>query len=73
MLFFCVYNRDHRKEFIRSKYEKKEFVLKTTNSSQSLLDDLRQAVLLSDISQLLRVFAEGADFTARLPNLVSSV
>lgn len=60
---------DHRKEFIRSKYEKKEFVLKTTNSSQSLLDDLRQAVLLSDISQLLRVFAEGADFTARLPNL----
>ncbi|XP_071855634.1 arf-GAP with SH3 domain, ANK repeat and PH domain-containing protein 2-like isoform X4 [Apostichopus japonicus] len=59
---------DYRKEYIRSKYEKKDFVLKTTNSSQSLLDDLRQAVLLFDISQLLRVFAEGVDFTARLPN-----
>lgn len=59
---------DHRKEYIRSKYERKEFVLKTTNSQQSLLDDLRQSVLLSDISQLLRVFAEGVDFTSRLPN-----
>ncbi|XP_063953645.1 arf-GAP with SH3 domain, ANK repeat and PH domain-containing protein 1-like isoform X5 [Lytechinus pictus] len=59
---------DARKEFIRAKYEKKKFVLKTAAQPSQLLFDLRQAVLLSEIIQVLRVFAEGVDLVAPLPN-----
>ncbi|XP_071490803.1 arf-GAP with SH3 domain, ANK repeat and PH domain-containing protein 1-like [Diadema antillarum] len=59
---------DVRKEFIRAKYEKKKFVLKTSANPTTLLFDLRQAVLLSEILQVLRVFAEGVDLTSPLPN-----
>ncbi|XP_038051345.1 arf-GAP with SH3 domain, ANK repeat and PH domain-containing protein 1-like isoform X3 [Patiria miniata] len=55
---------DERKQFIFAKYEKRKYVLKTSPSSSVMLQDLRQAVLLSDIGQLLRVFAEGVDLSA---------
>lgn len=59
---------DVRKEFIRAKYEKKKYVLMTSANPNTLLFDLRQAVLLSEIIQVLRVFAEGVDLTEPLPN-----
>ncbi|XP_030830125.1 arf-GAP with SH3 domain, ANK repeat and PH domain-containing protein 2 isoform X12 [Strongylocentrotus purpuratus] len=63
---------DTRKEFIRAKYEKKKFVLKTAAQPSQLLFDLRQAVLLSEIIQVLRVFAEGVDLVAPLPNVAGN-
>lgn len=63
---------DTRKEFIRAKYEKKKFVLKTAAQPSTLLFDLRQAVLLSEIIQVLRVFAEGVDLVAPLPNVAGN-
>ncbi|XP_022101449.1 arf-GAP with SH3 domain, ANK repeat and PH domain-containing protein 1-like isoform X3 [Acanthaster planci] len=55
---------DERKEFIFAKYERRKYVLKTSSSPSVMLQDLRQAVVLSDMDQLLRVFAEGVDLAA---------
>ncbi|XP_071804297.1 arf-GAP with SH3 domain, ANK repeat and PH domain-containing protein 1-like isoform X1 [Asterias amurensis] len=61
-----------RKEFIRAKYERRKYILKTSSSPSVMLQDLRQAILLSDISQLLRVSAEGVDLTASLSDTLNN-
>ena len=63
-------SREVRGEFIRAKYERRKYVLKTTSNPDTLVKDLLDAVLLSDTSLLLRVFAEGTDLSAVLPNQV---
>ncbi|XP_072029942.1 arf-GAP with SH3 domain, ANK repeat and PH domain-containing protein 2-like isoform X2 [Amphiura filiformis] len=58
---------EERREFIRAKYEQKKYVLRTTSNTDTLVKDLLQAVLLSEIGVLIKVFAEGTDLNAVLP------
>ena len=49
----------------------KRFVMRTCADDRDLRCDLEQAVVNADLSQLLQVWAEGADLTSILPSSVS--
>ncbi|XP_013401503.1 arf-GAP with SH3 domain, ANK repeat and PH domain-containing protein 2-like, partial [Lingula anatina] len=59
---------EERKEFIRAKYERHRYAIKTCLTMEDLKLDLKQAVLSADIYGLLQVFAEGQDLMAVLPD-----
>lgn len=47
--------------------------MRTCADDQDLRSDLEQAVINADLSQLLQVWAEGADLSCVLPSSVSNV
>jgi Arf-GAP with SH3 domain, ANK repeat and PH domain-containing protein len=57
---------EDRYDFIRAKYVAKRYIMRTCADECDLRSDLEQAVINADLSQLLQVWAEGADFTAPL-------
>lgn len=59
---------EERYDFIRAKYVAKRYIMRTCADETDLRVDLEQAVINADLSQLLQVWAEGADFTATLPS-----
>lgn len=59
---------EERYDFIRAKYVAKRYIMRTCADETDLRVDLEQAVVNADLSQLLQVWAEGADFTATLPS-----
>lgn len=59
---------EERYDFIRAKYVAKRYIMRTCADETDLRVDLEQAVINADLSQLLQVWAEGADFTAPLPS-----
>ncbi|KPU77055.1 uncharacterized protein Dana_GF11212, isoform B [Drosophila ananassae] len=59
---------EDRYEFIRAKYVAKRYVMRTCADDNDLRCDLEQAVVNADMSQLLQVWAEGADLTCCLPS-----
>lgn len=59
---------EERYDFIRAKYIAKRFVMRTCADDRDLRIDLEQAVYNADLSQLLQVWAEGADLTCVLPS-----
>lgn len=59
---------EERYDFIRAKYVAKRYIMRTCADESDLRVDLEQAVVNADLSQLLQVWAEGADFTAPLPS-----
>lgn len=63
-----LFNRDERYDFIRAKYVAKRYVIRTCNDDNDLRCDLEQAIINADMSQLLQVWAEGADLTCCLPS-----
>lgn len=60
--------REQRYDFIRAKYVAKRYVMRTCADENDLRCDLEQAIVNADISQLLQVWAEGADLTCCLPS-----
>lgn len=46
----------------------KRYVMRTCSDDQDLRADLEQAIVNADLSQLLQVWAEGADLTSSLPS-----
>lgn len=68
MICFCYYFREERYDFIRAKYVAKRYVMRTCADDNDLRCDLEQAVINADLSQLLQVWAEGADLTCSLPS-----
>lgn len=65
VICFC---REERYDFIRAKYVAKRYVMRTCSDDNDLRCDLEQAVVNADMSQLLQVWAEGADLTCCLPS-----
>ncbi|KAL5287747.1 ASAP1 family protein [Megaselia abdita] len=63
---------ERRYDFIRAKYVGKRFVMRTCADDNDLRIDLEQAILNADLSQLLQVWAEGADLTCVLPSSSTS-
>lgn len=59
---------EERYDFIRAKYVAKRYIMRTCADESDLRVDLEQAVINADLSQLLQVWAEGADFTVPLPS-----
>ncbi|EDW02273.1 GH19987 [Drosophila grimshawi] len=59
---------DERYDFIRAKYVAKRYVMRTCADDNDLRCDLEQAIVHADMSQLLQVWAEGADLTCCLPS-----
>lgn len=59
---------EERYDFIRAKYIAKRYVMRTCADDRDLRCDLEQAVVNADLSQLLQVWAEGADLTCILPS-----
>ncbi|KAM7342129.1 arfGAP domain of ASAP isoform 2-T2 [Cochliomyia hominivorax] len=59
---------EQRYDFIRAKYVAKRYVMRTCVDENDLRCDLEQAVVNADMSQLLQVWAEGADLTCCLPS-----
>ncbi|KAI9576033.1 arfGAP with SH3 domain, ANK repeat and PH domain-containing protein isoform X2 [Glossina fuscipes] len=59
---------EQRYDFIRAKYVAKRYVMRTCADENDLRCDLEQAIVNADLSQLLQVWAEGADFTCCLPS-----
>ncbi|XP_055373938.1 arfGAP with SH3 domain, ANK repeat and PH domain-containing protein isoform X1 [Condylostylus longicornis] len=59
---------EERYDFIRAKYVAKRYVMRTCADDNDLRCDLEQAVINADLSQLLQVWAEGADLTCTLPS-----
>ncbi|KAI8119051.1 ANK repeat and PH domain-containing protein 1, Arf-GAP with SH3 domain [Lucilia cuprina] len=59
---------EQRYDFIRAKYVAKRYVMRTCADENDLRCDLEQAVVNADMSQLLQVWAEGADLTCCLPS-----
>ncbi|XP_052862768.1 arfGAP with SH3 domain, ANK repeat and PH domain-containing protein [Anopheles cruzii] len=59
---------EERYDFIRAKYVAKRYVMRTCADDRDLRSDLEQAVINADLSQLLQVWAEGADLTCVLPS-----
>ncbi|XP_017027196.1 arfGAP with SH3 domain, ANK repeat and PH domain-containing protein isoform X3 [Drosophila kikkawai] len=59
---------EERYDFIRAKYVAKRYVMRTCSDDNDLRCDLEQAVVNADMSQLLQVWAEGADLTCCLPS-----
>jgi Arf-GAP with SH3 domain, ANK repeat and PH domain-containing protein len=59
---------EERYDFIRAKYVAKRYIMRTCADESDLRIDLEQAIINADLSQLLQVWAEGADFTSALPS-----
>lgn len=59
---------EERYDFIRAKYVAKRYVMRTCSNDSDLRNELEQSILNADLSQLLQVWAEGADLTAVLPS-----
>lgn len=59
---------EERYDFIRAKYVAKRYVMRTCADDRDLRIDLEQAIINADLSQLLQVWAEGADLTCVLPS-----
>lgn len=59
---------DERYDFIRAKYVAKRYVMRTCSSDLDLRNELEQAVINGDLSQLLQAWAEGADLSSVLPS-----
>lgn len=59
---------EERYDFIRAKYVAKRYVMRTCSNDSDLRNDLEQSIQNADISQLLQVWAEGADLTCVLPS-----
>lgn len=59
---------EERYDFIRAKYVAKRYVMRTCVDENDLRSDLEQAVINADLSQLLQVWAEGADLSSVLPS-----
>lgn len=59
---------EERYDFIRAKYVAKRYVMRTCADDRDLRNDLEQAIVNADLSQLLQVWAEGADLTCVLPS-----
>lgn len=59
---------EERYDFIRAKYVGKRYVMRTCSDDRDLRNELEQAILNSDLFQLLQVWAEGADLTCCLPS-----
>ncbi|XP_023172645.2 arfGAP with SH3 domain, ANK repeat and PH domain-containing protein isoform X1 [Drosophila hydei] len=59
---------EERYDFIRAKYVAKRYVMRTCADDNDLRCDLEQAIVNADMSQLLQVWAEGADLTCCLPS-----
>ncbi|GAB0092607.1 SH3 domain [Sergentomyia squamirostris] len=59
---------EERYDFIRAKYVAKRYVMRTCADDRDLKADLEQAIINGDLSLLLQVWAEGADFTSVLPS-----
>ncbi|XP_055605216.1 arfGAP with SH3 domain, ANK repeat and PH domain-containing protein [Uranotaenia lowii] len=59
---------EERYDFIRAKYIAKRYVMRTCADDRDLRNDLEQAVINTDLGQLLQVWAEGADLTCVLPS-----
>ncbi len=59
---------EERYNFIRAKYIGKRYVMRTCADDRDLRIDLEQAIINADLSQLLQVWAEGADLTCVLPS-----
>ncbi|XP_055701088.1 arfGAP with SH3 domain, ANK repeat and PH domain-containing protein isoform X1 [Phlebotomus papatasi] len=59
---------EERYDFIRAKYVAKRYVMRTCADDRDLRADLEQAIINADLSLLLQVWAEGADFTCVLPS-----
>lgn len=59
---------EERYDFIRAKYVAKRYVMRTCADDRDLRNDLEQAIINADLSQLLQVWAEGADLTCVLPS-----
>ncbi|XP_030382329.1 arfGAP with SH3 domain, ANK repeat and PH domain-containing protein isoform X2 [Scaptodrosophila lebanonensis] len=59
---------EDRYDFIRAKYVAKRYVMRTCSDDNDLRCDLEQAIVNADMSQLLQVWAEGADLTCCLPS-----
>lgn len=59
---------EQRYDFIRAKYVAKRYVMRTCADDNDLRCDLEQAIINADMSQLLQVWAEGADLTCCLPS-----
>ncbi|XP_058456104.1 arfGAP with SH3 domain, ANK repeat and PH domain-containing protein [Malaya genurostris] len=59
---------EERYDFIRAKYIAKRYVMRTCADDRDLRNDLEQAVINADLSQLLQVWAEGADLSCVLPS-----
>lgn len=53
--------RDERSSFIRNKYEARKYSIKTCADMNELIQELINAVDMSDIYGLLQVYAEGLD------------
>jgi len=63
-------DRDEKKTFIRSKYEKRRYAIVTCADVEDRRQDLKQAILSHDMQAVLQVFAEGIDFMQPLPDMV---
>lgn len=59
---------EERYDFIRAKYVAKRYVMRTCSNDSDLRNDLEQSIVNADLSQLLQVWAEGADLTCVLPS-----
>lgn len=59
---------EERYDFIRAKYVAKRYVMRTCSNDSDLRNDLEQSIINADLSQLLQVWAEGADLTGALPS-----
>lgn len=59
---------EERYDFIRAKYVAKRYVMRTCVDENDLRSDLEQAIINADMSQLLQVWAEGADLSSVLPS-----
>lgn len=59
---------EERYDFIRAKYVAKRYVMRTCVDENDLRSDLEQAIINADLSQLLQVWAEGADLSSVLPS-----
>lgn len=59
---------EERYDFIRAKYVAKRYVMRTCSNDSDLRNELEQSIVNADLSQLLQVWAEGADLTAVLPS-----
>ncbi|UYV60129.1 ASAP1 [Cordylochernes scorpioides] len=58
---------DERYEFIRAKYVQKQFVAKPAEGAD-LPAELERAVRAQNLGKLLKVFAQGADLTCKMPS-----
>lgn len=59
---------EERYDFIRAKYVAKRYIMRTCSNDSDLRNDLEQSIVNADLSQLLQVWAEGADLTCVLPS-----